>query len=484
MPDPRGKVTEELFDAAAELVRVRTGLVFGDASRDRLVTALAQELQGGTDARALIGELRRTPAQVDALAAATTIAESYFLREPEQFEWLRRVAIPQLRARGPAVPLTIWCAGCSRGEEPYSLAILLREMGDAGPIRIVGSDLSPRSIVRARAAKYTPWSLRAATPAFVERWFRKSAGEFVLDQGIRDRVEFVVHNLAADPCPPPASGIVLADIIVCRNVLIYFDPPSVTRVASRLLDALTPEGWLLLGVSDPPIGDPADWETVPTGSGLAYRRRRPEIASVIPPRVQMPPDPPASPDPPALSPSSIEEDASPPETVALAAYAARDYARASAAAEQLVLQTPDAVAGWTMLMRSQANLGRIEAAQQTALAALDRLPLSAEVACVAALLFSATGRDGDAERTARRAIYLDHTMAAAHGILGGALARLVRRDAASCEEALRAFDNAERLLGAMAPVAPVPEGDGELAGMMLARIRAQRALLLEVRRDR
>ena len=482
---------DAILVAAAGLVRARTGLVFSATSEARFAVAVqtALNLEPDGDANAFLARLQSDPRRVDALAAATTIAESYFFRDSAQFTWLRREALPLLLASEDR--LRVWSAGCAGGEEPYSIAILLREMGHRGAATIVGSDLSPDVLVRARRAVYSRWALRSVAPEIIRRWFRQTLGEFALDPEVRGSVRFVEHNLAADPFPPPASGFEQADLIVCRNVLIYFDRATVARVAERMLQALQPDGWLLLGASDPPIAELTRCDVVVTDAGLAYRRSGSPGGGgtrVIDLRAAM--TPPGATETvaewtweryaPAIGETGVpmgDAAAAPAAESALAQllaerYLARDYRGAVAVAERMLRVQAAAELVWVVLVRSLANLGDLEQAGRANALAVERCPLSAELTYLTGLLQSLGGRDAEAATALRRALYLDHTMAVAHVALGAALARSGDRYAA-----LRALENAEQLLGAMPPELAVPAGDGETAGAMLTRLRTQRRLV-------
>jgi chemotaxis protein methyltransferase CheR len=484
-------VPEALLAAAADLVRARTGLVFSATSQARFAEALqnALNVDSAPDAGAFLERLRNDPRKVDALAAATTIAESYFFRDTAQFTWLRREALPALCASGER--LRVWCAGCAAGEEPYSIAILLREMGHRGVVSIVGSDLAPDTLARARRAVYSRWALRSVAPEIIRRWFRQNLGEFTLDPDVRDAVKFVEHNLAADPFPPATAGFERADLIVCRNVLIYFDRATVARVAERMLQALQPDGWLLLGASDPPIGELTRCEVVVTDAGLAYRRSGSHAggdARVIDLRAAM--TPPGATDAvvdwtweryaPSIdeveTPDAAAAPVAEPALARLLAerYLARDYRGAVAVAERMLRTQPAAEAAWIVLVRSLANLGDLEQAGRANALAVERCPLSAELSYLTGLLQSLAGRHSEAAGALRRALYLDHMMAVAHVALGVALSRSGDRSAS-----LLSFGNAEQLLSAMPPGLEVPAGDGETAGAMLTRLRTQRRLVSE-----
>ncbi|HVT38361.1 MAG TPA: CheR family methyltransferase [Gemmatimonadaceae bacterium] len=488
---PTRTVPDALLAAAADLVRARTGLVFSPTSEARFAAAVRNALKLESDPDAYLARLKSDPRRVDALGAATTIAESYFFRDSAQFTWLRREALPNLCASGDR--LRVWSAGCAGGEEPYSIAILLREMGHRGPVTIIGSDLAPDVLVRARRAVYSRWALRSVAPEIIRRWFRQNLGEFTLDADVKNAVQFVEHNLAADPFPPAACGFEVADLIVCRNVLIYFDRATVARVAERMLEALQPNGWLLLGASDPPIAELTRCDVVVTHAGLAYRRSGSHggrDSRVMDLRAAM--TPPGATEVVAewawerYAPATDEvavpmADAAmvPAGEPALAQllterYRARDYRGAVAVAERMLRVQAAADVAWIVLVRSLANLGDLEQAGRANALAVERCPLSAELTYLTGLLLSLAGRHAEAAGALRRALYLDHTLAVAHVALGSALSRSGDRSVA-----LRAFANAEQLLSAVAPGLEVPAGDGETAGAMLTRLRTQRRLVSE-----
>ncbi|HEU4629127.1 MAG TPA: CheR family methyltransferase, partial [Gemmatimonadaceae bacterium] len=322
---------------------------------------------------------------------------------------------------------------------------------------------------------------------------------------------FRAWNLATDDFPSAASGIGEMDVVLCRNVLIYFDRATVAAVAHRLLASLGEEGWLFLGASDPMLGELVPCETVVTGAGLAYRR----LDVALPrPRVWLrrelpePPEPPtaaapsaapaastapAAPAAPAASgtaavepppevtrapstpstPSTRSTPASPaPSEPALAAalahYAARDYAAAADAARTLVQRDAGLLPAWTLLVRALANAGREADAEQACAAGLERHRDSAELAYLHAVLLAHGGHFAASAAAARRALYLDRTLAVAQLALGAALAR-----EGHGVQARRAYETAERLLAAQPPDAPVPLADGEPARRLLEAARAQ-----------
>ncbi|MEX2156442.1 MAG: CheR family methyltransferase [Gemmatimonadales bacterium] len=475
-----------LGETAAALVRHRTGLVFSEARRAAFETALATAMRRArlSDPEAYLARLAVEPPLLDDLVAGITVGETYFFREPRQFAVIQDEVVPGLLSHRPRDhPLRIWSAGCATGEEPYTLAIVLREQRLEGAAHIVASDLSRAALAQARRARYTRWSLRGVPDQVVRTYFEHVDDRFALAPAVRDAVEFRYLNLAEDTYPSLPTGIWGMDLILCRNVLIYFDAETVARVARRLMDSLSDDGWLLLGASDPALSDLVSCDVVVTGAGLAYRRPgrgalRPSATAVVTPTFALPEQPPPPPvRPPAGEPAGVVAADAPsddPEDVARA-YAERDYQRAAELAGRFVQRDGSDPLLWIVLVRALANRGELEAAGRACAAALDRHRTSAELTYLHAVLLAEAGQYADAATAARRALYLDRGLVVAHLALGGALARLGDTDGAR-----RAFRNAERLLAAMPPGALVPASDGEPAGRLAEMARVQLRLLSEV----
>ncbi len=186
-----------------------------------------------------------------------TVAETYFFRDLNQINALRYSVLPRLiekrRVEGQ-LELRLWSAGCSTGEEPYTLAILLRELipdYSRWNITILATDLNLDHLERAKIGVFRPWSFRAETPREVrERWFTEEQAAYRIDRSIQAAVTFAPLNLASDDYPSIANGTVEMDVILCRNVLIYFDNLTTAAVIARFLPVLRPQGWLVLGHSE------------------------------------------------------------------------------------------------------------------------------------------------------------------------------------------------------------------------------------------
>lgn len=229
----------------------RIGLLFDDAKLGYLGTVLQRRIEKrGRDSAAYLWELEHEPShgEISALARELTVGETYFFRNHEQFRALAEVVLPErLRRSSGQKTLRLLSAGCSSGEEAYSMAIVARE-GIPDPtwnsaIRAV--DINPSALQKARQAHYSAWALRETPEDIRSRWFRAEGRQFALDDAIRRMVAVEAANLATDDLDlwRPATY----DVIFCRNVLMYFEPMRMRGVIARFARALVPGGFLFLG---------------------------------------------------------------------------------------------------------------------------------------------------------------------------------------------------------------------------------------------
>ena len=215
--------------------------------------------------------------EMDALVAELTIGETYFFRHKEQFDALRDIILPDVLARNQSVRrLRIWSAGCSIGPEPYSLAILLkREFGTrlAGwHVSIVGTDINQKFLARAREGRYDEWAFRA-TPDDVRRdCFERVGKQWVIRPEYQSLVSFQYHNLIRNRFPSLIDNIAGLDIIICRNVVIYFSQETVEALVPCFRETLVDGGWLVMGHAEPNMELFRDFRTVNTPGAVLYQR--------------------------------------------------------------------------------------------------------------------------------------------------------------------------------------------------------------------
>lgn len=473
------------------LVATRTGLVFVPPRLDGAHAGIRRAMAraGETDA-ARYGALLAARADVlDDLLVELTVGETYFFRQSEQFAVIRNEILPEIRRRrGDRHAIHCWSAGCASGEEAYSLAIVMAEeegtVRDAG--RVYATDISRAVLAKARAAIYGEWSLRDEGAALAGPYLQRRAGRYEVDADIRRRVMIEYGNLARDHYPSLPTGVWRMDLILCRNVLIYFERATIGEVARRLFAALAEGGWLVTGPSDPLLGADAPFESIVTSAGIVYRRRLPALPVIDVATAARKDEAPRVHTASGETPSAAARDAAsatasqhgsatpPPRGVAENIAAAQ---RAAAAGEyrDSVRWTSgldgDPVAS-ALHVRALASLD-VAAAAAAATAAVARHPLDAELQYLHAALLIDGGHDDDAMHVLRRVLYLDRSLAAAHFVLGAVLRR--RGDLVG---ARRAYRNARDLCAATPPEAVLPFTDGELAGSMVAAADGELAVLV------
>ena len=196
--------------------------------------------------------LDKDPAEYDKLFNDLTINVTSFFRDKMAFNVLKELVMPALAGRG-AKNIRVWSAGCSTGEEPYSIAMILLEFlnRDIGKweITILATDIDLRALERAREGVFMAKDVEGIRPAWLERYFVPAGKGFSAKPVVRELVTFQTHNLGSDP---PYQDV---DLAVCRNVLIYFMPTLQARVLKSFYKGLKQGGFLLMGKAEQPVGE-------------------------------------------------------------------------------------------------------------------------------------------------------------------------------------------------------------------------------------
>jgi chemotaxis protein methyltransferase CheR len=223
---------------------------------------------------ALIHALRTLPGsglQTSVVEAMTT-HETTFFRDQHPFDALQRVLLPALKtARSTTRSLVILCAACSSGQEPYSVAMLLKEHAPelaTWKVRIIGVDLSEAVLARAREGRYTQSEINRGLPApLLVKYFDRVGTEWHLKKAVRDMVEFRQMNLVESwPMLPRV------DVMFIRNVLIYFDVPTKKAILARARQVLAPDGYLFLGGAETTLNVDEKFERLPACPVTVYRQ--------------------------------------------------------------------------------------------------------------------------------------------------------------------------------------------------------------------
>lgn len=245
------------FSFICDLVRRRSGIVVAPDKGYLVETRLAPLLRehGFDGLPQLVMRLRQGDAALQKqVVEAMTTNETLFFRDRTPFDLFEKVVLPHLMGtRPPGSSIRIWSAACSSGQEAYSLAMMLEELGLAGRgwrFEILGTDIAESVVGRAREGLYSQFEVQRGLPVrSLIRFFAQEGTQWRIDQRLRERVTFQVLNLLDD-----FSRLGRFDLILCRNVLIYFDDETKADLMRRLAGALAPDGFLMLGTAETPYG--------------------------------------------------------------------------------------------------------------------------------------------------------------------------------------------------------------------------------------
>lgn len=454
------------LDQLALYIEAGAGLQFGGARRRDLHSALRRiaAFKGfDSDAACLDWFLGSGWSQekADLCGVHLTVGETYFFREPRAFDLLADYAHNKLRAN-PDARLRLWSAGCCTGEEPYSMAMTLRQAVpelDLARLAILGTDLNDVNLAHARAGIYREWSFRR-TPAALRAAHFVAAGDgrAALRPEIRAQVRFAQLNLALPDYPSAVTAG--TDIIFCRNVLMYFSRRQAALAIARMRDCLVDGGWLVVNPSEAS----ADLFTGFTGvyhpDAIFFQKSEDALGRPAPVRPQQ-----APPRTVAAGPVAALTSAAP--RVALRAPLAAPITPASAPQRPLRALAADP-ADALRLGRALAREGDGGAALRVLVRAADSWPLAAELYQAAAEIALEQGAHAAAQGFLKRQLYLQP-----ESILAHYLSALAHLGEGRHEAARRQFATTHALLADLADDAIVPGSDGWRAAGLRASVRSQ-----------
>lgn len=459
------------------LVIARTGHHYYADKDDLLWERVAKRLQatGAVDCRDYRERLEDQvfgPPEWRALAAEITIGETFFFRYADQFAALRSTILPDIIARNAqSRRLRVWSAGCATGAEPYSLAILISEaLGeelDNWRVSISATDINEEFLRIARAATFGRWPLRSLTPEELQRYFTPgaAAATWQLKSRYRSMVRFSPQNLMEIGSSQWPLSLTEFDLVLCRNVLIYFHHDVVRRLFAGMVDLINPDGWMLIGHAEPNPDFVAFARTVELPGTVAYRPPSDEVEEAAP---AIEPEPagiaPASPAKRVRRkeerPASRAERKPPPLASGL-----------SVPGGALAVPVPDPIAGTPAEAAAAealrlADAGDLPGAQAYCSAALGEHPTDPALHFYDGVIAAARGENAMAEAAFRRALYLDRSFPAAHYQLALVLLALGRTQAAR-----RSLSNAGRLAADLDPEAEISHLDGMTAGSLTRLVK-------------
>ncbi|MCA1910215.1 MAG: protein-glutamate O-methyltransferase CheR [Magnetospirillum sp.] len=449
-------LSDSYFSRLKALVIEVTGMAFYADKDNDLALIVADRMTecGVKDCALYLERLQADSGEMEALVAELTIGETYFFRHMEQFQALRQVVLPDILERNAETRrLRIWSAGCATGPEPYTLAILLkREFGariDGWHVSILGTDINQKFLTRAREGRYDHWAFRATPEEIRQQCFEAVGKQWQIKAEYKSLVSFQYHNLTQNRFPSIVDNIAGFDIIICRNVVIYFSPETVADLVPRFHDTLVEGGWLVMGHAEPSMDLFRQFRTV-TFPGAVLFQRQDGLQVVPTPR-------PAVPFPPLTVPSRPKPMPRTPPAVRPAFVPASVAPAVDPPLEQL---------------RALADQGRWDEALAACDQLLKREALDWRVHYLRALILDQVGDAEGCESGLRRAIYLERRAVMAHYHLG---LFLQRKDEA--EGARRSFRNVLTLLADKPEDTIVDEGETLTAGQLRETVGMHMKLL-------
>jgi chemotaxis protein methyltransferase CheR len=481
-------INDQLLSQFSEFVTARFGLHFPRKRwRDLARKAVAAADQFGyADPSACIRWLlsaQLTRGQLDTLAGCLTIGETYFFREQKSFDLLESQILPELISsrRGKEQRLRIWSAGCSTGEEAYSIAILLRRMIPDLPewhITILATDLNPCSLRKAVRGEYSDWSFRGVSRGVKERYFtRNGEGRFEIAAAVRKMVTFTQLNLAEDPFPSLSNNTNAMDIIFCRNVLMYFAAERMEKAVEQFHHSLVTGGWLLVSPCETSHTLFRRFEPVSFHDAVMYRKEghgkpavpAPPFDAVKEPTVPFFPQAAASGTaPPPARPVPLPETVQPaaaapssPYDEALALYRKGLYGEAATKLSGVAAKgaRESGPAGYgkaaALLARIFANQGEFAEAREWTEKAIAVNKLDPELRYLQAIIFQEEGTVEAAVAALKKTLYLDQRFVLAHFALANLSQQRGRK-----KDAARHLENAAALLEGYGDDDLLPGSDG------------------------
>ena len=453
---------DSLLPSLSEFIAVRTGLHFpperwGDLERG--IAAAAPDLNfpdGETCARWLLSAplTRRMNARnVDeVLASHLSIGETYFFREKRSLEILVEQVPPQLmQARRYERRLRIWSAGCSTGEEAYTIAMLLDGLIPdikAWNITLLATDFNPEFLRKAAQGIYGEWSFRDAPSWLRGRYFTgKGDGRFEILPRIRKRVTFSYLNFADDVYPSLSNNTGAMDIIFCRNVLMYFTAQRAKQVVGNFHRALVDGGWLVVSPAEASNTLFSSFAPVEFPGAVLYRK----TANAVPQPLNV-----VYPATPLLE---VAEVSSPQPPAAPAEPSAVKLPGAQVQAGERGLPS--------RMARDCANQGRLDEALEWCRQAISADKLNPAHHYLLATILQEQGQHDDAIQSLMRALYLDPDFVLAHFALGN-----LHQSQGRYRQAQRHFENTLLLLRQHPPDETLPEADGLTAGRLAEIVTA------------
>lgn len=453
---------DHYFTQFRDLLQIRCGLYFSSDNRADLQDGIRKAmLQAGYhDENDYYYRLVQSSDDDEIwrqLVSYLTIGETYFFRNRWHIQALRDTILPNLieqRREKKLRILRLWSAGCSTGEEAYSLAILLRELLydiDRWHISILATDINFQSLARAERGIYGEWSFRIETPEHIrKRYFTKRDTLYHINPEVQRMIRFRYLNLVEGNYPALENDTGSMDIILCRNVTIYFDRETTRKIADRFYEALVAGGWLIVGHSEPLTSVYTRYETHNFPNAVLYRKAVPiKRATGILSRD-------------ALKPMKLPEPLDANPMVRVEQLIERNKVEdAKDVLEDTLQVNPNDAEALYILAKLNADEGQHKKVHDILDTIEQNHPLLPQAHLLRGLVFQAEQAFSEAKAALRRAIYADRNLAIAHYYMGE-----IHLAEGRTNLARRSWQNAYDLLLSEGVNKMVPFGDGVTVGTL------------------
>jgi chemotaxis protein methyltransferase CheR len=427
----------------AEIVYKHSGLKL-DKSRQKEIEQIVKEIgtlsgvDSMTDVCAVLDQLHTSHPFWQMLLRRVTIGETYFFRHAAQYAALKDTVLPRLiekRREANFKYLSIWSAGSATGEEIYSVAILLRELLpdiDDWTLSLLGTDINQEFLEMARQGRYRTHSFRSETRSDIqERYFKQENGSFVLDSQIRQMVQFLPLNLVTGDYPSYNSRTMHQDLIICRNVTIYFDEATTRSIVKRFYSALNEGGWLMVGHAEPLASTYKDFTVQNFPDTIFYQKLNAEA-----PQLEMK----------ATIPTATKTAPLPKQATAISKAKTRPFIKEASKAEPEVT---------VAMVRSVVDKEDWDTAMSLLSILESRNPLDSEIHYLRGLVLMHSGELDAARQALRRSLYCEPGYALAHYAMGEIAAQ--EKDFVAAH---RAWRLAERAVAGLGAYVLISESDG------------------------
>ncbi|MDR0876476.1 MAG: protein-glutamate O-methyltransferase CheR [Treponema sp.] len=264
--------TDADFEQYRTLIYAESGITFTATNRSILESRLKERLRekGIDSVKTYFVTISKDKEELKAFLDSITTNLTRFFRNQAHFDALEKFVVPELikiRKGSPNTTLKIWSAGCSTGEEPYTIAMLLNEiLPPPWRYEIVASDISLKCLMTAKEGFYADSRITGIPDAYLKKYFDKVEGGYKVHSDIMSKIRFDYHNLKND------SGLRNLDVVFCRNVIIYFDDVAQTGVINRFWDSMASKSFLFIGHSESLFGMDTKFEFVKTEWATLYRK--------------------------------------------------------------------------------------------------------------------------------------------------------------------------------------------------------------------